>query len=100
MSGCNATIIDTKLKFTKAMMKGEDGNVIIIDVKKWTDYDGEQLQIITEDGMVILTSSFETKLFDDSKTDIELEDIAKALYGEDVRISYYDEDGVTLGLSK
>lgn len=37
--------------------------VITVKVKTWTDYeDGEQLQIVTEDGTVYLTSSYNCTL--------------------------------------
>ena len=36
-----------------------------LNVKTWTDYDGEQIQIITEDDKVYLVSSFNTILINE-----------------------------------
>ena len=39
-----------------------DGSRIEVDIKKWNDYDGEQLQIVAKDGTVYLVSSYNTIL--------------------------------------
>ena len=93
LSGCNYDLFDTKYTFNKAIIFGDDC-ATIVEIKKWTDYDGEQLQIETNDGTFILTSSFDTKLIDDRKSDIKAEDIVKAIKGEDVKINYLDDVAV------
>ena len=51
-------------KFTKAITY--IGNEKIeLNIKKWNDYDGEQIQILTEDGKVYLVSSYNTILVGD-----------------------------------
>lgn len=74
LTGCNKTMFDTEYTFDKAVINLGD-KTIVVDVDKWNDYDGEQLQIITDDGTVILTSSYNCILL---KTDSD-EDIAGAL---------------------
>lgn len=87
LSGCNYTMIDTKYNYNKAIiLSREIKRATIVSVKKWKDYDGEQLQIITESGMPMITSSFDTKLINDEFESAE--EVAKALLGEDVEISY------------
>lgn len=56
-TGCNKQIVDLKLKFTNAYVKvGEEW--IDVEIKKWTDYeDGDQIQIILNDGTVMLVHS-------------------------------------------
>ena len=55
----NKSLIDTRYKFTKALIT--IGNETIeVKVDRWMDYDGEQIQIIAEDGTVYLVSSFNT----------------------------------------
>lgn len=57
----NKSWIDTQYKFTKAYITTGDG-VLEVEVKKWNDYEGEQIQIISKDGTVYLVSSFNTIL--------------------------------------
>lgn len=57
----NKSWIDTQYRFTKAYIT--TGNQVIeVDIKKWNDYEGEQIQIISKDGTVYLVSSFNTVL--------------------------------------
>ena len=57
----NKTLTDTNYKFNKALISFND-EIIEIDVRSWKDYDGEQIQIIGEDGNTYLVSSFNTIL--------------------------------------
>lgn len=57
----NKTAIDMKYRFDKAIVS-INGEKIELDVDTWSDYDGEQIQIITKDGTVYLVSSFNTIL--------------------------------------
>ena len=96
LTGCgNYTVMDTKFTFNKALIFGEN-TVTIVEIEKWTDYDGEQLQIQTTDGAFILTSSFDTKLIDDRNSTISAEDLARSIMGEDVEITYLDSISKTL----
>ncbi len=87
---CNQQVVDFKLKFNKAIIFN-DNHATIIDIQKWNDYDGEQIQLITEDGAIIVTSSFDTKLINDENSDIKAEDIARSILGEDAEINYLNE---------
>lgn len=91
LTGCNATIVDTKYTFNKAIIFN-DNTATIVEIKKWADYDGEQLQIITEDGLIIVTSSFDTKLINDNDSEIKAEDIVRSILGEDAVINYLGEN--------
>lgn len=62
-TGCgNQTILDTNYTFDRAIIQLANGEVVDVKIKQWGDYDGEQLQIIAEDGTVYLTSSFRCDL--------------------------------------
>lgn len=61
-TGCNRTVMDLNYEFNKANIKLQTGEVISINVKSWKDYEGEQLQIIAEDGTVYLVSSINCDL--------------------------------------
>ena len=91
MTGCgNYTVFDTKYTFNKAIIFG-DNTATIVEIKKWKDYDGEQLQIITNDDLIIVTSSYDTKLINDKDSNVKAEDLARSIAGEDVEIVYLDD---------
>lgn len=62
LTGCNKDIFDTNYKYDKAIINLSEDEVIEVDVKQWKDYDGEQIQIIAQDGTIYLTSSFNCTL--------------------------------------
>lgn len=67
LSGCgNKTLIDTKFVYNKAIIDLGD-KIITVNVKSWKDYEGEQIQVIAEDGTVYLTSSFRCILIKESE---------------------------------
>ena len=57
--GCgNKDFIDTVYTYDYAIISLPDGSSKKVDIKKWTDYsDGDQIQIIAEDGTVYLVHS-------------------------------------------
>ena len=57
LAGCNYTMLDTTFTYKYAIIALPDGTVIKGEVERWTDYEGEQLQV-TIDGQTYLTSSF------------------------------------------
>lgn len=62
VSAYNKTWFDVQYAFDTAIIDLHT-EVITVKVKSWTDYeDGEQLQIIAEDGTVYLTSSYNCTL--------------------------------------
>lgn len=63
----NKTWFDTQYSFDTAIIDLHN-EVITVKVKSWTDYeDGEQLQVIAEDGTVYLTSSYNCTLINSNK---------------------------------
>lgn len=65
LTGCNKQIIDTKYTFDRAIVVLNDGTRMEIEITKWNDYEGDQLQIIGKDGKVYLVSSYNTILIKD-----------------------------------
>lgn len=57
----NKTAVDLKYNYTKAIIY-VNGKEIQLDIDTWSDYEGEQIQIISKDGTVYLVSSFNTIL--------------------------------------
>lgn len=58
----NRDWVDLNYTYDKAIIQLANGEVVTIDIRKWSDYDGEQIQIIAEDGTVYLTSSLRCDL--------------------------------------
>ena len=65
-AGCgNYDMLDTNYVYDRAIIQLANGEVIEVEIDKWSDYDGEQIQIIAKDGTVYLTSSFRCDLIND-----------------------------------
>lgn len=63
LGGCgNQTFLDTTYTFNYAQFTLPDGTVIEGRLQKWKDYDGEQIQLVMEDGNTYLVSSFNATL--------------------------------------
>lgn len=63
VSGCNMGILDFNYKFDKAEIRHPDGSAETVEVKKWWNYDdGDQVQVLTKDGRIILTHSMNVVL--------------------------------------
>ena len=89
LTGCgNRDMWDTEYTFDKAVIFGEDNCATIVEIKQWDTYEGEQIQIITREGLVFVTSSFDTKLLNTEKGTISAEDFIYSILGEDAEIRY------------
>ena len=64
LTGCNKQVFDFEYTYNKAICN-IGGTYKEIKIKKWTDYDGEQLQIIDNEDNVYLVSSFNCTLIKD-----------------------------------
>ena len=63
LSGCgNLDMLDTNFTYHYAVTKWPDGTMKKIEVKQWSDYEGEQIQVITHDGHIYLLSMNNTVL--------------------------------------
>jgi hypothetical protein len=67
LTSCNQGIIDMTYKYDKAIIQLANGEVVEVEIAKWYDYDGEQLQIVGKDGTVYLTSSYRCDLIKEDK---------------------------------
>ena len=67
LTGCgNRDMFDTNYTYDRAILALPNGESIEVDIKQWKDYeDGDQLQIIAEDGTVYLTSTLNCTLIND-----------------------------------
>ncbi len=55
LTGCNKDIFDTNYTYHKAICE-IGGEYKEIKIKQWSDYEGEQIQIIAKDGNTYLMS--------------------------------------------
>ena len=54
LTGCNYDMIDTTWDYNKAYCYYGNKEVAY-EIKSWTDYDGEQIQIKTKDGSYLIS---------------------------------------------
>lgn len=96
LSGCNKQVVDLNKSFNVAIEVNND-TVSIVGVNNYGDYEGNQVQIKTEDGLVILTSTHQTNLINVKSEEIAY-DIANSLAGSDSKriIDYNKLQGVKI----
>ncbi len=85
----NADMLDTVKNYNVAVETTDD-TVSMFIIDKYYDYEGEQFQLVTQDGLVILTSSKNTELLRVSDYDLA-EDYAEAIAFDGKDIISYDE---------
>ncbi len=57
LAGCNMGLVDTKLKFDRAVISMPDGTVVSGKVDTWWDYENSDMVQVKIDGTVYLTHS-------------------------------------------
>lgn len=68
VTGCNRQVIDFNYRFNKAIVGFPDGTHKVVKIKKWTDFpDGDQIQVIAEDGTVYLGHSMNILLIKENQ---------------------------------
>ena len=87
----NYELIDTNWRYNKAILFNKN-NAVVLNVNNWKDYEGEQLQIVTDDQLVILLSSYNSKLLYDKQSDIKAEEFAKMYVGDDGKVTELGKD--------
>ena len=86
----NKDMWDTNWSFNKAVTFNGN-NAVVLPIKQWKDYSGEQLQIITIDGLVMNLCSYNSKLIYDSISDIKADDFASMYVGTDGTVTDLSE---------
>lgn len=64
-AGSNRQIVDFNYEYNTAVIDMFDGTTKTIKIKKWRDYEGEQIQITDENGDVWLVSSINCHLINE-----------------------------------
>lgn len=99
LTWCNKQIVDFNKSFNVAL-ETNNGYVSIAGIKAYSDYEGGQVQFITEDGLVVLTSTRQTQLIKTNDTN-KVNKYAKSLTGndEDKIMDYNKMQGVCIDVS-
>lgn len=90
--GWNKDLLDLHFTYKKAIILSGD-NAVIADLKSWTDYEDDKIQIKLTDESCILTNVDKVKLIndDDAKED-SLKNYAISLVGNENNVIYYDAE--------
>ena len=56
LCGCNYKMIDLEYEYNKAICN-YDGDKFELKINEWSDYDGEQIQIITDDNIYLVSAN-------------------------------------------
>lgn len=62
LTGCNQQVFDFNYTFNYAYVKIGD-KWVDLEITKWCDYEGEQLQLTLKDGTVMIVSSINCILY-------------------------------------
>lgn len=96
-SGCgNKQVFDFNKSFNVAI-ETNNGFVSVVGIQEYADYEGSQVQFVTEDGLRVLTSTHKTQLVKMKSTE-ELEQYALSLCGnnEEKLFDYNAMQGVSV----
>lgn len=86
----NKDLFDTNWSFNKSVTFNGN-NAVILPIRQWKDYSGEQLQVITVDGLVMNLCSYNSKLIYDSISDVKADDFASMYVGTDGTVTDLSE---------
>jgi hypothetical protein len=64
-AGCNRQVVDLNYEYNTAVIDMFDGTTKTIKIKKWRDYEGEQIQLTDKNGDVWLVSSINCHLINE-----------------------------------
>lgn len=56
LTGCNRQIIDMEYEYHEAVCN-YDGDKFVLKIDKWTDYEGEQIQVISKGNTYLLSTN-------------------------------------------
>lgn len=90
LTACNKQVVDFNKNFN-VVVEVNDDNISVVGIKNYSDYDGSQVQFITNDNLVVLSSSYQTELLNVSSSE-SLDNYVLALSSnKEENIINYDE---------
>ncbi len=97
LTGCG-NVSETNYTYTHAVIF-EEGKTTIVPIQQWRQ-NGEQIQLLTDEGNTFLTSTFNTKLFKEVEGGLSVEDFAISLSDSDCEIGYLQEQDTSKVMNK
>lgn len=90
LSGCNKQVVDFNKVFNVAVETNDD-IVSVVNIKGYADYAGDMIQFVTEDDLMVLTSTNKTQLLNDGNTSKGMEYATSLVGGTLENVFSYDE---------
>lgn len=100
LTGCgNKQILDFNKSFNVAV-ENNNGYVSIVAIKGYSDYEGDQVQFVTRDGLRVLTSTHQTQLMKTISSST-IQSYAEGLAGDPAKVMDYNAmQGITIDTSE
>ena len=90
--GWKKGLFDTNYTYDKIIMQ-EDDHILIANVKQWTDFEDDKIQVTLNNDMTLLLSSEDIKLVATNGNDDAFYNYCLSLVGDENKIFYYDTPG-------
>ena len=99
LTACNKQVVDFNKNFN-VVVEVNDDNISVVGIKNYSDYDGNQVQFITNDNLVVLSSSYQTELLNVSSSESLNNYVVALSANKEENIINYDElQGTTINYS-
>ncbi len=89
LNGCNKQLIDFNKSFNIVVEKNFD-NVSVVGISQYCDYNNSQIQFVTEDGLLVLSSTSQTQLLK-CKDEVAINNYVESLVDDQENIVFYDQ---------
>lgn len=89
LNGCNKQVIDFNKSFNIVVEKNFD-NVSVVGISQYSDYNNSQIQFVTEDGLLVLSSTSQTQLLK-CKDEVAINNYVESLVDDQENIVFYDQ---------
>jgi len=77
-------------EYNKAIIL-EDQKAIIVNVEEFREYDDNNYQIQTEEGLNFITAKEKAEFINDTKSEIDIEDYIRTFINEEIEIEYLEQ---------
>ena len=99
LTACNKQVVDFNKNFN-VVVEVNDDNISVVGIKNYSDYEGNQIQFITNDDLVVLSSSYQTELLNVSSSESLNNYVVALSANKEENIINYDElQGTTINYS-
>lgn len=96
LTACNKQVVDFNKNFN-VVVEVNDNNVSVVGIKNYSDYSGSQVQFITNDDLVVLSSTYQTELLNVSSEEaLNNYTVALSANKEENIVNYDELQGTTI----